>query len=360
MKILHVESGRHLYGGVRQVLYILEGLQARNVENVLVCAEGSEIARQAGPYAEVRPVKLGGDLDFGFVIRLYRLIKQEQPDVVHLHSRRGADTMGGLAARLAGVPCVLSRRVDNPEPRWLLGLKYGLYDKVITISEGILNVLREQGVDEDKLVCVRSAVDLRPYLQTCDVELFRQTFALSAEGPVVGMVAQLIRRKGHRYLLEAATDVLRAHPDTQIVLFGKGALEQEIRQQISARGLEGRVHVVGFRHDLERWLGCLDLLVHPADMEGLGVSLIQAAAARVPIIASRVGGIPEIVHDGENGLLIEPGDAPGLARAMIELLADLERRHAMGEQGRELVRQAFSVDVMVEGNLSVYRQLLSA
>ena len=105
-------------------------------------------------------------------------------------------------------------------------------------------------------------------------------------------------------------------------------------------------------------LGCLDLLVHPADMEGLGVSLLQASAARVPIIASRAGGMPEAVRDGENGLLIAPGDVAALAAAMQRLLGDAALRARMGEAGRALVLKEFSTEVMCEGNLAIYRKVL--
>jgi hypothetical protein len=140
MKILHVEAGKHLYGGARQVLYIVEGLAARGVTT---CWPARRAARWP-PAAGRHP---GGADEDGrrrrhrHGARLASLIRAEKPDLVHLHSRRGADTWGGLAAKLAGVPCVLSRRVDNPESRLAVALKYRLYDHVITISEGIRQVL---------------------------------------------------------------------------------------------------------------------------------------------------------------------------------------------------------------------------
>ncbi|MBS0552218.1 MAG: glycosyltransferase, partial [Proteobacteria bacterium] len=175
-----------------------------------------------------------------------------------------------------------------------------------------------------------------------------------------GMVAQLIPRKGHRYLLVALKDVLPHHPALQVLVFGRGPLEAELRQAIADQGLAGNVRLMGFVDDLPEILGCLDLLVHPADMEGLGVSLLQASAARVPIIASRAGGMPEAVREGVNGLLIEPGDVAALAAAMNRLLDDSTLRTCMGEAGRKLVLDEFSVDAMCEGNLAIYRRLLQA
>lgn len=359
MKVLHVESGRHLYGGPRQVLYLLEGLRARSVETLLVCPAGSALADAARTrVARLYALPMGGELDLRLILRLNRIMRQERPELVHLHSRRGADLLGGIAARLAGVPCVLSRRVDNPEPPWLVQRKYQLYARVIAISDGIRQVLLGQGVPAERITCVPSAVDAGAYSHHCGRTWFCKTLGVEPEQLVAGMIAQLIPRKGHGVLLEALPPVLERHPELVVLLFGQGPLEEEILREIERRGLGGHVRLAGFRTDLQRVLPCLDLVIHPALMEGLGVALLQAAAAATPIIASRAGGMPEIVRDGENGLLIPPGDAAALAKAIHRLVSDPQLRRRMGEKGRQLVAERFSVDAMVEGNLAVYRAVL--
>jgi glycosyltransferase involved in cell wall biosynthesis len=358
VKILHLEAGRHLYGGARQVQYLIEGLSARGLENVLVCPTGSAIAGALGESARVHAVPLGGDLDLGLILRLRRILRSERPDLVHLHSRRGADIFGGIAARMAAIPCVLSRRVDNPEPPWLARRKYRLYHRVITISEGIRQVLLSEGVEPERVVCVHSAVEAAAYAAPCDRSWLSAELDIPPDAPLAAMVAQLIPRKGHLVLLDALPEVLAAHPDLRMLLFGKGPMRTELHEEIRRRGLGASVRLAGFRPDLHRILCCLDLLVHPALMEGLGVALLQAAAAGVPIVASRAGGIPEAVHDGHNGLLIPAGDSAALASAMRRLLSDEPLRRRMGEAGRRIVASQFSVDSMVEGNLRVYRALL--
>ena len=360
MKVLHIESGRYLYGGAKQVLYIMTGLAQRGVANLLACPNGAHIGAAAGDCATVVELPMGGDADVAMVARLRRVIRAHRPDVVHIHSRRGADLWGGLAARLAGVPCVLSRRVDNPEARWIVTAKYRLFDHVITISEGIRQVLLAEGLAPDKVSCVRSAVDPAPYLRDYDKAAFRAALGIAPDAPVAGMVAQLIPRKGHRHLLATLPAVLAAHPTLQVLIYGRGPLEAELRAAIAAHRLQDKVRLMGFVDDLPAQLGCLDLLVHPADMEGLGVALLQASAARVPIIACRAGGMPEAVVDGENGRLIDVGDVAALGAALIELLDDAALRQRMGEAGRARVLRAFSVDAMCEGNLAVYRRLLEA
>lgn len=359
MKILHVEAGRFLYGGARQVLYIMEGLQQLGISNVLACPPDSDIAQAARHVAQVHEIPMKGDVDIGLVRRLKNVIRQTHPDLVHLHSRRGADVWGGVAALKMQVPSVLSRRVDNPENAWWAQCKYRLYDHVIAISEGIRQVLLSEGIEAEHVTCVRSAVDAAPYLHTVERDAFAKEFGIPQDSLVIGVVAQLIERKGHRYLLEAMPAILARFPNVQVLFFGKGPLHDELLQLIEQQGLTAQVHLAGFRTDLPQWLGGLDLLVHPADMEGLGVSLLQAAAAAVPVIASAAGGLPEAVADKKTGILIPPGDIPALTAAIIELLANPALRHQYGQAGRARVLAEFSVSAMVQGNLNVYRKILN-
>ena len=360
MKVLHVEAGMHLYGGALQVVFLLRGLKALGVESILACPEGSAIAREAAPHARVATLPMKGDLDVGLLGRLRHLIREVRPDVVHLHSRRGSDIWGALAGRLEGVPVVLSRRVDNPEARWVVNLKYRLYDEVITISDGIRQVLLSEGVPAAKLHCVLSAVDTQQYQPNRQhLDWFRNTFQIAPDELVIGMVAQFIRRKGHETLLDALPAVFAQHPRTKVILFGQGPIRDEIQARVHASPeLAARVQLPGFRRDLNQILPCLNILAHPAFMEGLGVSLLQAAACGVPIVGGRAGGIPEIVQPGLNGELIEPGDVAALAAALNTLLGSADLRQRYGKAGREWVQTRFSIEAMVQGNLAVYNRTL--
>lgn len=359
MKVLHVEAGKYLYGGARQVQYLIEGLKQKGIDCVLACPEQSDIAKACENSAQVCEISMKGDLDFGLYSRLKKIIQQTQPDIVHLHSRRGADIWGALAARKMKVPCILSRRVDNPESQLTVKLKYALYQHVIAISEGIRQVLINEGLSPQKVTCVRSAVDAVPYLHAVDKAAFTKEFALPADALVLGVVAQLINRKGHRYLIDAMPAILERFPNTQVLFFGKGPQQEELSKLITERQLSQHIHFAGFRTDLPKWLGGLDVLVHPADMEGLGVSLLQAAAAGVPVIASRAGGMPEAVADRQTGMLIDVGNVVQLTSSLLELLGDSDLRLQYGQAGRQRILNEFSVEHMVDGNLSVYLNLIN-
>lgn len=360
MKVLHVETGRFLYGGARQVAYLIEGLADHGVQNLLACPPGAAIGVHFRDSAVgVHEVPCSGDLDIAFLFRLRRLIRECAPDVVHLHSRRGADVLGGVAAATCKVPCVLSRRVDNPEPAWWAAIKYRLYDRVICISDGIAAVLRAAGVPDAILRSVRSSVDAPPWQSPAGRDALCAEFNIEQDAVVIGVIAQLIPRKGHSVLLQALAEGGLAGP-IQVIFFGQGPHRDVLEREVAERGLAEVVQFAGFRDDLPRWVGSLDLVVHPALMEGLGVSLLQASAAGVPVIASRAGGMPEAVADGVSGLLVPPGDVAALREAVQKLVDDPALRAQLGQQGRIRIERDFSNARMVSGNLAVYQELIGS
>lgn len=361
---MHIETGRSIYGGARQVLFILEGLQKIGVENLLVCDRGAEIASPAANFATVLETPISGDLDIGFIKRVRNHIREHNPDVVHIHSRRGADWLGGFAAKQERVPAVISRRVDNPETILTTKLKYRLFEQVIAISKGIGKVLLNQKLPAKKLSVVCSAVKTEAFNGPFDRAAFTQKFNLAqgtnSDQLYIGVIAQLIRRKGHGYLLESLTEIKEKYPNIKVLFFGRGPMENELQQQVNQLNLGDIVSIVGFHDDLPKWIGCLDLVVHPAEMEGLGVSLLQAGAASIPIIGTSVGGIPEILIDQQTGLLVEPKNIEQLSTAIDRLLGDKEMRIKLGKAARRHIEKVFSVDAMVKGNLAVYQTILGS
>jgi glycosyltransferase involved in cell wall biosynthesis len=359
MKILHVETGRHLYGGAQQVVYLCNGLARRGIDNVLVCPPASGLdgaARDAG--IAVINLKCAGDHDLGFAFRLRQRLMAERPDIVHCHSRRGADFLGGLAATGTAIPAVISRRVDAVESPLIAGLRYRPFRKVIAISEAIAGILRESGLAEHRLVVIRSAVDTERFTTTPDRQAFRATFGLSHSDTVAAVIAQLIPRKGHRYLLQAMAQLGSSHPALKLIVFGQGPLETELRRLTLQLGLGSAVQFAGFRPDLDDYLPCLDLLVQPSLAEGLGVAALKAAAAGIPVVGFAAGGLREVVEDGKTGLLVRPKDVEALRHAIASLSERPELRRKFGAAGRQRMQSEFSIDRMVERHRQLYETVL--
>lgn len=359
MKTLHVETGRHLYGGPQQVLYLLSALRDEGVGATLVCPPESAIAAAARDQAiDVRELDCGGDLDLRFVWRLRALLRELQPDIVHCHSRRGADMLGGQAAAMESIPAIVSRRVDNPESGLLASLRYRKFARVVAISNAIRDVLIDAGVRPERIEVIRSTVDTTRFAHGRSREAMLEEFGLPNDALVVASGAQFIERKGHRYLLEAIAALQASMPRLRVLLFGKGPLEAELRLLSERLGLSACVQFPGFRDDLDDFLGAFDLLVHTALAEGLGVITLKAAAAGLPVVAFAAGGVTEAVADGQTGVLVPPGDCDALAAALARLLNDNERREAYARNSRQHAAQ-FSIAAMVAAHLRLYRAVVT-
>jgi len=362
MKTLHIEMGRHRLGGTMQVYYLLRGLKEKGQQPSLVCPKASPLAGMAKEIdIEVFDIPYAGDLDIRFPLHLRKIIRATSPDVIHIHSRRGADTLGLFSARLfSNAKIIISRRVDNPlRPGFLTQLRFGrLADHVVAVSKGIVRELEKSGVSPERISQIYSAIDVGAYQSPLRRDQALAQLGLSPIGPVIAVIGQLIRRKGHRFLLEAAPAVLQHHPQTRFVFLGEGEEEDRLKQLAQTLGVDDRVLFAGYRNDVGDILRGVDILVHPATMEGFANVALQAMAAGVPVISTAVGGMPESVRHGINGLLIPPRDVTALSQAMLQLLNDPALRHKMGKAGQEIVQNEFNIQSMIEGNLKLYMRVL--
>jgi glycosyltransferase involved in cell wall biosynthesis len=358
MRVAHIESGRHLYGGGAEVRYLVGGLAAARVDNVLLCAAGGELAERC-PDAQVVALPMAGDLDLSLIARARRALRAVKPDIVHVHSRRGADLYGGVAAALEGIPAIVTRRVDSPEPALWARLKYRLYARVVALSRTIEAQLVGCGLARDKVVRIPSAVDTGRFRPEPSARArLLEAFALPADALVVGVVAQLIARKRHEWLLEELPELVRRDPRIRVLCFGRGPLEDRLRAAVAARGLERHVVLAGFRDDLAELLPGLDVLAHPAEREGLGVALLEAASCGVAVVAAAAGGVLDVIEHGRTGVLVAPDDALAFVGALKRLLANPLERAALGAAARADMQRRFSIQAMVSAHLDLYSAVL--
>jgi glycosyltransferase involved in cell wall biosynthesis len=379
MRIAHIESGRHFYGGAAQVLHLIEGLRREGVDNTLLCPLRSAVATAAlaRGLCHVVELPLRGDADIGAVRRFGRSLRslRHLPDIVHVHSRRGADLFGGLASIGAPWRAVLTRRVDDREwPPWARW-KYRPYAAVIAISRAVeAELVSHVALPPERVHRVPSGVPLPDSVASTSADEATRTHAgdahrrerlalelgLPRDARIAGVIAQLIPRKGHRVLLDALARVLTRHPQWHVAFFGRGPLETALRREIGRRGLAGRVHLAGFRADVRELLPGLDLVLHPALREGLGLAVLEAMAAGVPVAASRAGGLVDVIEHGASGLLVAPGDSRAWADALEQLLLDPAACSRLGSAGRQRIAERFTAQRMVLDNLAVYRAVLSS
>jgi glycosyltransferase involved in cell wall biosynthesis len=214
-------------------------------------------------------------------------------------------------------------------------------------------MLVADGVPADRTITIHEGIDVAHVLAAPPVNV-HETFWLPHHAPVVGNVAALVPHKGHRHLIEAAHLVVRDVPDARFIILGEGELREQLERQVRDHHLEKHVLLPGFRTDV---LGCIkrfDVFAMSSVTEGLGTSLLDAMACSRPIVATRAGGIPEIVEDGRNGVLVEPRDHAAMARAIVRLLKDEGLRQRMGDAGLASVTDRFTVERMVAATAAVY------
>jgi glycosyltransferase involved in cell wall biosynthesis len=358
MNILHIDDQRGWRGGEQQASYLIRA-QARRGHRVVLCGRyGSEfLSRDHGAPVEARlamPFRTEAALWSAW--RLAGVTRRYDIEVVHAHSSK-AHTAACLAKLFrARGKLIVSRRVDFPPKTDPLNrLKYKEPDHYVAISRRIREVLLEAGLSESKITVVHSGIDLA----RLDVPpLGRSELGVPEDAVLLGNAAALVGHKDHATLINAMAHVVREEPRAHVAIAGEGPLRRELEAQIESLGLGQHVQLLGHRHDLPRILRALGLFVFSSKEEGLGTSVLDAMACGVPVVATRAGGIPEMVEHGETGLLAPPQDPRALAQQVLAAMREPERSAERADKARRRVEGEFSVEAMVEGNLRVYEKAL--
>jgi glycosyltransferase involved in cell wall biosynthesis len=289
------------------------------------------------------------------ILRLRRLLREAAVDLVHTHS--SVDSWAAtVAARSLGRPVVRSRHVSIRIGSGR-GLVYRLAHRVITSGEHVKRMVVAAGIPAARVVAIPAGLDETRFHAGVSGDKVRAELGLP--GPVVGLVANIRGSKGHRFFLEAARLVLAAHPDARFLIVGDGVGFADVRRRIDDMRLAERVLLTGFRRDIPEVMAALDVLALPSiRSEAFPQVIAQALAVGTPVVGTTVGGIPEIIRDGETGRLVPPADSRALANAILELLRDPLQARDMARRGQALVRERFSIDGMMTATTDVYRELI--
>jgi glycosyltransferase involved in cell wall biosynthesis len=358
LAVLHVDPERGLGGGERQVLGLVERLARAGVrQTVAAHPEGGLAPLVAGLGIPTAPLTIRNHVDVLAARRLSRLLARERYDILHFHTAR-AHAMAVFLGRAPGVSRVVTRRMDYPlRGGWYARRLYNHeVQAVVAISDGVRAKLIESGVAPGRITVVPSGVEAERFTPSPERRAAaRARYATPPAATVLAVVGALETRKGHDVLLRAVARL--ADPTIVVWCAGDGAERAALEAQRGALGLADRVRFLGRVDDVAELLAGADVCVMPSRHEGLGVAALEAMAAGLPVVASRVGGLPEAIVDGETGCLVPPDDADALAGALARLVADRELRCALGAAGAARARARFSMDAMAAGTLAVYRRL---
>lgn len=374
MRVVHIIKAVGIAGAERHLLILFAGLVSRGVDvRLLLLVEPDKplddyVSQMEALGVHVQRVVIQKGLDRQIIPTLRQHLRTLKPELVHTHLVH-ADTFGSLAAKWAGVKIVITSRHNEDDFRHRSPFKianrilWRNFNAVIAISEATNLFTRQvEQVPPEKITTIRYGLP-RPTTQVDHegaARSLRQQFNLPENSPVVGMIGRLISQKGMSYGLQGFASISLRFPDARLLIVGDGVLRQDLEAEARKLGIHKQVVFAGWRTDVPQLMAGLDIFLMPSLWEGFGLVLLEAMAAAVPSIASQVSAIPEIIVDGETGLLVEPESAPAIANALTTLLSDPILRRHMGMLALERLETHFDAERMVDATYQLYQQLLGS
>ncbi|MGD8448560.1 MAG: glycosyltransferase family 4 protein [Desulfobacterales bacterium] len=362
MRILHINTEKTWRGGEQQTFNLLMGLKQRNISSHLLCQPDSPMAEKAEETGiKTFPISMHGEVDPLACFRIRTLINRFRYDILHSHTSH-AHTLSFFSSIGTNVNRLVTRRVDFSIFRHsflkLSGIKYRyMSDFYIAISHKIKDVLVNDGIPAGRIFVVPSGINPNRFANAGTDDLIAE-FNIKSSEQIVINVAHLAGHKGQQYLVRAIPLVLAKIPTARFFIVGGGELMDKLKILAASLGLNKELIFTGFRRDVGAFYQIADLFVMSSVQEGLGTAVLDALALGRPVVAANSGGIPEIIKDGESGVLVSPADPKSLSEGIIRMLTHDELAKRVAKTGQSMVKQKFTIDTMVDGNIDVYRQIL--
>jgi glycosyltransferase involved in cell wall biosynthesis len=376
-RIIHIHTLPVISGSGLNTYLTMRGMDRTAYEVELACAPGGKLIDLIrGQGMKVRLFKnlvqpLHPLKDLLGLIDLTRFLRKKRYHIVHTHNSK-AGFIGRLAAKWAGVPIIVHTvhgfAFHDREPAWrqilfrnLERLASRWCDKMVFISQPLIDwALRDRITRREKIQKIYSGIELDHFKPVPDGEkkALKEAWGISEEAPVVGMVSKLWEGKGHTTLIHAFEGLKQEIPEAVLVIVGEGYLRDQLSDLVDRLGLKGSVLFTGFQMDVRRIIATFDVAVLPSFFEGMGRVLLEAMAMGKPLVASSVGGIPDLVHHGKNGLLVTPGSVSELKSGLLTLIRNKALAKEMGKEGRKRISEEFSAGRMAQSIEKLYRELL--
>jgi glycosyltransferase involved in cell wall biosynthesis len=361
LRIIGVDPERRFAGGESQVLGLSLELLAMGHEAQLLCDPDGLLWQRAGAARlTCHPLKIRNALDCFAGLKLRRFLSRDHFDVVHFHTSR-AHSMAPFAAGL-GDALVVTRRMDYVPNRWFAPYLFNrAVDGVAAISQRVADALIAAGVSAQRITLIPSGVDCARFHPPSAEQksAARADYGLAPGQIAIGAVGALETRKGHRYLVEALSRLKQRTPPIQLYIAGGGSQKSALEAMAGQMGVADCVAFLGSIADPLTLFWAIDIFVQPSVLEGLGVALLEAMACGLPAVASRAGGMAEVIEDGHNGRLVAPADPAALAQAIEELTGSPAARVSLGSRARLKAEQDFSLRAMANKTLALYQSILA-
>ena len=357
--IFHIDTETEWRGGQQQAIYLIEGLIKKGVATLLICRQDSKLYEYALKNSiPVETLPLRSEYDLFSAFKLKKLIKTYHADLLHCHNSHALG-LGVLTKFIIDIPLVASRRVDFPIHKNLFStFKYNTQklNRLICISDNIRRVMEKSKIPQDKLITIRSAVDITKADRIGDAN--NVLSELPESEFVIGTVAALTGHKDYPNLINAAKLVLQDKPDVTFVAIGDGKLNAELSLLIQNMHLEKSFILMGHKQNVYDYLKRFDIFVLASKLEGLGTSVLDALSCGKAIVATNAGGIPEMIVDRVNGLLVPKQNPEALAKAIIQLIDDSELRVKLAIEAKESAT-SFDISKLIEQHIDLYNRITS-
>jgi glycosyltransferase involved in cell wall biosynthesis len=358
--ILHVSTPTTWRGGEQQAAYLTIALKVSGIIQIVLCPDQSALsAKMKAAAIPVESFSSRGLLYIKLARHIAKLCKEKQIDIIHCHDSH-AHSAAVISASLFNnpTPIIVSRRVDFPvSSNFLSGWKYNhpSVKRIICVSEMIKTITAPTIKDPSRLAVVYSGIDLTRYKTLNTDRKLIAELNLDPSVRLVGNISALADHKDYPTFLHTAAAICKEKDDIHFIIAGNGPEEEKIKSIILEQNLSDKVHLLGFRDDVVQVMQSLDVFLMTSITEGLGTIVLDAFAAGIPVVATRAGGIPEMVVDGVTGLLADPGDVCGLNNATLRILNNPDLRNDLIENGKERVKD-FSFQATAEKTLEIYRE----
>ncbi len=359
MRILHTEWSDGLGGQEKRVLAEAAGLIERGHYVALVCREHARIRNEAARLGiNIHAIPMRRTYDIAGIIALAKYLKQEKFDIVNTHS--GVDSwIGGIAAKIAGVPVLIrTRHLNIPLKRNIFNFIHYLPDIYITCGDNMQsNLVNNCGFPADRVVSIPTGVGME-YFNVKKNNEAKLKYGLDINSIVITNVGILRKVKGHEITLKSVKTVTEAFPNASFLIVGDGPRKEALASLINELDIRRNVIFTGFIENIPEIYSFTDVAILSSWSEGLPQSLLQAMASDVPVVATKVGGVPQVVMHEKTGLLVEAGDSEGLAKEIIRLLKDPDKASRFAADAKELVLERHSVGHMIDKIENLYKHLL--
>lgn len=356
-------------GGAETVLINLARHLDRNrFEPTVVLHRSGWVSRQLAEYGiRTEIVPCGRSWDISFLLRFMRTCRELKIDVIHSHLF-GSGLYASLAGAVLRLPVVATFHNELFLPgqhQRFLSLKNfllrNLADRIVLVADYMRDdYVTRGGYSTSKMTTIYNGIEFPERLSDSARKALRRELNLKDADLLVGHVANFRTPKGHRYLIEAAAEVCKRMPDARFILIGDpgdGSIETEVQKLAARHNIEDKIIILGFRSDVARLLSLIDVFVLSSLSEGHPLSVVEAMAAGRPVVVTKVGGLPEVVKDGQTGFLVEPKDPTALAERIVKLLSEPALRDQMGARAAATAKERFALEAMVSGYERLYEEV---